>query len=414
MRVCRIGAGCARPARWCCWRWLPYSAGATCGRAKRPCRADPDRRRPARRCPCAAAGGGRAGPRSLHDQMGAVPRRLAAAGSAGCRRDRYRRGGGASFAFAYASGAHINAVTAYRASGDKAGTASAIVVRKNSPLRTLAQLKGKRVATIRGSAGQNLVLRFLEREGVDPKSIVWTYLANGEAKAALASGSIDAWSTWGSYVGIAMLEDDDRVMADGSGLPSGVGFYVANDVTIANKRALLADYIGRLARARDWGQRHPDEYAKSRRRRPASPSRLRVSPSPATLALRFRSTPRWSANSSASLSAITRPASFPTFPRRLTATTVRSTATSCAPGNEGRQMEAGHERTRLQRLWLRPCSYACAFRAYLSAKPRAFSASRRRWRPFSDAALRLRPRIVWTQPIGSCPCACWKARATSS
>lgn len=170
--------------------------------------------------------------------------------------------GGAPFAFAYASGARIKAVTAYRPSGDKAGTASAIVVRKDSPLRTLAQLKGKRVATIRGSAGQDLVLRLLEREGIDPKSIVWTYLANGEAKAALASGSVDAWSTWGSYVGIAVLEDEDRVLVDGSGLPSGVGFYAANDATIANKRALLADYIGRLARARDWGQRHPDAYAK--------------------------------------------------------------------------------------------------------------------------------------------------------
>jgi sulfonate transport system substrate-binding protein len=52
------------------------------------------------------------------------------------------------------------------------------------------------------------------------------------------------------------------VLADGSGLPSGIGFYAANDATIAHKRALLADHIGRLARARDWGQRHPDEYAK--------------------------------------------------------------------------------------------------------------------------------------------------------
>lgn len=170
--------------------------------------------------------------------------------------------GGAPFAFSYASGAHIKAVTAYRPSGNKAGTASAIVVPKDSPLRTLAQLKGKRVATIRGSAGQDLVLRLLEREGIDPRSIVWTYLANGEAKAALASGSIDAWSTWGSYVGIAVLEDGDRVLADGGDLPSGVGFYAANDAAIANKRDLLADYIGRLARAREWGQQHPDEYAK--------------------------------------------------------------------------------------------------------------------------------------------------------
>ena len=169
--------------------------------------------------------------------------------------------GAAPFAFAYASGAKIRAVTAYRPTGERAGKASAIVVRKGSPIRTLADLKGKRVATIRGSAGQDLVLRLLERAKIDPKTISWTYLSNGEAKAALATGSIDAWSTWGSYVGIAVLEDGDRVLADGSALPTGVRFYAANEGTITRKRAILEDYIARVARARAWGLRHPDAYA---------------------------------------------------------------------------------------------------------------------------------------------------------
>jgi sulfonate transport system substrate-binding protein len=170
--------------------------------------------------------------------------------------------GGAPFAFAYASGAHIRAVTAYRPAGARAGKASAIVVPKDSPIRTLADLSGKRVATIRGSAGQDLVLRLLERAKIDPKRIRWTYLSNGEAKAALATGAVDAWSTWGSYVGIAVLEDGDRIIADGGDLPTGVGFYAANDKAITAKRAILTDYVARLARARDWARRHPDDYAR--------------------------------------------------------------------------------------------------------------------------------------------------------
>ena len=170
--------------------------------------------------------------------------------------------GGAPFAFAYASGAHIRAVTAYRPMGDHAGKASAIVVPKNSPIRTLADLRGRKVATIRGSAGQDLVLRLLERAHIDPRTIHWTYLSNGESKAALASGAIDAWSTWGSYVGIAVLEDGDRILADGGNLPTGVGFYAANDQTIERKRALLSDYVARLARARAWARDHLDDYAR--------------------------------------------------------------------------------------------------------------------------------------------------------
>jgi sulfonate transport system substrate-binding protein len=169
--------------------------------------------------------------------------------------------GGAPFAFAYASGAKIRAVTAYRPLGSATGKASAIVVPRGSPLRGVADLKGKRLATIRGSAGQDLALRLLERAGVDPRSIRWVYLSNGEAKAALETGAIDAWSTWGSYVGIAVLEDGNRVLADGQGLPAGAGFFAASDSAIEAKRAILHDFLERLARARSWGRAHPDRYA---------------------------------------------------------------------------------------------------------------------------------------------------------
>lgn len=169
--------------------------------------------------------------------------------------------GGAPFAFAYASGLPIRAVHAYR---PLAGTsrASAIIVRKDSTLRTVADLKGKRLATIRGSAGQDLALQLLERTGVQPSDVHWTYLSNGDSKAALGAGAIDAWSTWGSYVGIAVFENGDRVLADASTVSSGAGFYAASDKAIAGKRALLADFIKRLARARAWAVKHPDDYAK--------------------------------------------------------------------------------------------------------------------------------------------------------
>lgn len=168
--------------------------------------------------------------------------------------------GGAPFAFAYASGAKIKAIHAYRPLPD-AGRASAIIVRSNSPLRTVADLRGRRIATIRGSAGQDLVLRLLERAGVSPADVQWVYLANGESKAALGAGSIDAWSTWGSYVAIAVLQDHDRVLADATSLPKSVGFYAASDKAIAAKKAMLADYIQRLTRARAWARDHPRDYA---------------------------------------------------------------------------------------------------------------------------------------------------------
>lgn len=100
--------------------------------------------------------------------------------------------GGAPFAFAYASGAKIKVIAAYRPPSEAAGKASAIIVAKGSPIRTLADLKGKRLATIKGSAGQDLALKLLEKAGLKASNVQWVYLANGEAKAALATGAIDA------------------------------------------------------------------------------------------------------------------------------------------------------------------------------------------------------------------------------
>jgi sulfonate transport system substrate-binding protein len=169
--------------------------------------------------------------------------------------------GGAPFAFAFASGQPIRAVYAYRVDPARAGRASAIIVRKDSSLHKLADLKGRKLATIRGSAGQDLALKLLEKGGLKAQDVEWVYLDNGQAKAALGSGAIDAWSTWGSYVGIAAIEDGDRILANGVGLPGSVGFYAASNAAIEGKRPLVTDFLQRLTRARIWARSHPRDYA---------------------------------------------------------------------------------------------------------------------------------------------------------
>lgn len=170
--------------------------------------------------------------------------------------------GSAPFAFAYASGAPIKVVFAIRQIGGKGGRGSAIIVRRNSPLRSVRDLLGRKLATVRSSAGQNLVLRLLEDAGLKASDINWVYFNNGEAKSALASGSVDAWATWGSYVGIALLEDKERALADAAHLDAEAGFYAASDKAIASKHWQLLDFLARIARARSWARSHEEEYAK--------------------------------------------------------------------------------------------------------------------------------------------------------
>ena len=167
--------------------------------------------------------------------------------------------GDAPFVFAYAAGSKIKAVLATRASSG--GASTALLVKAGSPIRTPADLKGRRVATGRGSIGHFLLLRVLERAGLTSKDVQLVFLSPGDAKAAFDSGSVDAWVTWGSYVGLAQLHDHTRILADGRGLLTGIGFEAATDAAISTKRAVLQDFLSRLAKAGRWEEQHKSEYS---------------------------------------------------------------------------------------------------------------------------------------------------------
>src|SRR5580658_9015541 len=130
--------------------------------------------------------------------------------------------GDAPFVFAYAAGDKIKVVQATRTAGGGGGTA--LLVSAQSPIHRPADLKGKRIATGRGSIGHYLLLRVLDRAGLKPSDVTLVFLSPGDARAAFTSGSVDAWATWGSYVGLAQLHDRTRILADGQGLLTGIGF----------------------------------------------------------------------------------------------------------------------------------------------------------------------------------------------
>jgi sulfonate transport system substrate-binding protein len=165
--------------------------------------------------------------------------------------------GDAPFLFAYAGGSSIKAVQA----GKSGGSSTALLVRKGSPIHDLAGLRGKKIATGRGSIGHYLLLRLLEEAGLKPTDVQIVFLSPGDAKAAFSSGAIDGWVTWGSYVALARLHDDATVLADGDGRLSGYGYEAASEAAIAGKRPQMEDFLRRLAKARRWAGEHPKEFA---------------------------------------------------------------------------------------------------------------------------------------------------------
>jgi sulfonate transport system substrate-binding protein len=138
----------------------------------------------------------------------------------------------------------------------------AIVVPAGSPIKTVADLRGRTVSpTTQGSIGHYLLLRALGEAGMSGSDVKITFLQPADAVAALRSGAIDAWSTWDPYTAVAQSEQGDRVLRDASGLASGLSFLDANNKSLANAstRAAMADFVRRYNGALRWAQAHPDE-----------------------------------------------------------------------------------------------------------------------------------------------------------
>lgn len=167
--------------------------------------------------------------------------------------------GDAPFTFAVAGGVPIRAIATNRANPE--GTA--VLVPAASPIQDLAGLRGKRIATGKGSIGHSLVLAALRRQGWAPGDIQLIFLLPSDAKAALASGAVDAWSTWEPYTSQVEALEGGRRVVSGAGLTPGLGFQAATAAAIAGKREALSDFVRRLAAARQWQQTNLDRYAAS-------------------------------------------------------------------------------------------------------------------------------------------------------
>ncbi|MBK0098333.1 aliphatic sulfonate ABC transporter substrate-binding protein [Erwinia sp. S63] len=162
--------------------------------------------------------------------------------------------GDGPLAFAVAAGAKIRAIQASQYLGN------GLLVKRDSAVHTIADLKGKKVATVKGSSGQNMVLNALHQAGLPDDSVNFVFTTPAEATLALDNGAVDAVATWEPYVSFAVAQSGDRIAIDGKEAPVS-NYLVATDSAISNKRAELADFRQRLIRARAWGVAHPQEYA---------------------------------------------------------------------------------------------------------------------------------------------------------
>jgi len=160
--------------------------------------------------------------------------------------------------FAQAAGAAI-----VYAAGQPITNGQAILVPANSAIRSITDLKGKRVGFTKGSSAHNIVVQALEKAGLTYADITPVYLTPPDAGPAFANGSIDAWSIWDPYFAIGETRQNGRTLVNASDITKSNSFYIANRDFAKSHGPVLQQIIDVTSSAAKWAESHRDEVAKS-------------------------------------------------------------------------------------------------------------------------------------------------------
>jgi sulfonate transport system substrate-binding protein len=138
---------------------------------------------------------------------------------------------------------------------------SAILVPSDSTLRTLVDLKGRRIGFQKGSSAHYLVVRALDKAGLQWTDITPLYLTPSDARAAFEKGALDAWGIWDPYYAAAEVDGRARVLSTGQGLSSNNSFYLGSKA-LTQQPALLKGLFAALTEADAWTKANLPQTAK--------------------------------------------------------------------------------------------------------------------------------------------------------
>ena len=157
--------------------------------------------------------------------------------------------------FAQAAGANL----VYVGHEPASPASEAIVVPKGSAIRSLAELKGKKIALNKGSNVHYLLVKALEKAGVAYADVQTIFLPPADARAAFERGAVDAWAIWDPFLAAAEKQLGARVLADGKGIVSNHQFYLASRAYAEANADTLRILVEEVAKVDDWGRANPAE-----------------------------------------------------------------------------------------------------------------------------------------------------------
>ncbi|MES2935689.1 MAG: sulfonate ABC transporter substrate-binding protein [Pseudomonadota bacterium] len=159
--------------------------------------------------------------------------------------------------FAQAAGADL----VYIANEPPSPLSEALIVPKGSTLKNVAELKGKKIALNKGSNVHYLLVKALEKAGLEYKDVNVIFLPPADARAAFERGSVDAWVIWDPFLAAAEKQLGARILVDGTNLVSNHQFYLAARPYAEKNAEVIKAIVEELAKVDDWGRQNSKEVA---------------------------------------------------------------------------------------------------------------------------------------------------------
>lgn len=159
--------------------------------------------------------------------------------------------------FAQAAGANF-VYTAYEIPTPHA---EGILVHRDTPIKTIADLKGKKIALNKGSDVHWFLIAALQKSGVKYSEIQPVFLPPADARAAFERGAIDAWAIWDPFLEAAKRQSNARLLADAEGIVNHHQFFLSARPFAQQNSNVLAITMDEVGKEGAWVRDHYSEAA---------------------------------------------------------------------------------------------------------------------------------------------------------
>jgi sulfonate transport system substrate-binding protein len=138
---------------------------------------------------------------------------------------------------------------------------TALVVRKDSPLNSVNDLKGKKIAATKGTDPYLFTLRSLQQAGLKKDYVELVHLQHPDGRTALEKGDVDAWAGLDPHMAASQIQAGSRLLYRNKDFNSYGVVSVTETFAKAHPQT-ITKVLGAYEKARDWAVKHPDEFAK--------------------------------------------------------------------------------------------------------------------------------------------------------